>query len=86
MRYADTPLNELYVDEELKEFAGSGNCVDPRKIQKDIVELEKRLRPIATWVDKKVVHIELCGFNVSFPSKPGEESFKSPDIALYSSP
>lgn len=68
MRYAESQLNEVYIDEELKEFAGSGKCVDPKEIQKDLVELEKRVRPIATWVDKKVVHIELCGFSVYYPT------------------
>ena len=68
MRYAESPLNEVYINEELEEFEGSGICVDPKKIQKDLVELEKRLRPIATWVDKKVVHIEISRFNVKYPT------------------
>jgi len=68
MRYAESPLNEVYINEELEEFAGFDNCVDPEKIQKDLLELEKRLRPIATWVDKKVVHIELIRSNVRYPT------------------
>lgn len=68
MRYAESPLYEIYVNEELEEFAGSGDCVDPKKINKDLKELEKRLRPIATWTNKKVVHTELMRFSIKYPT------------------